>query len=127
MGQEADTWQYADLCTGGSSGNSRCDRASGKGAESGRTAGRAGRSASAGDAAVQAGRRGRIFYGRRCGGGYQPENDTPSSACVWRDSHRIGRTALEGMGADQGLGETTDDVSGGSSPQKTEEKTGADT
>lgn len=85
------------------------------------------RSASAGDAAVQAGRRRRIFYGRRCGGGYQPENDTPSSACVWRDSHRIGRTAFEGVGADQGMGKTTDDVSGGSAPQKTEEKTGADT
>ena len=38
MGQKADTWQHADLCTGGSGRNSRCDRASGKGAESGRTA-----------------------------------------------------------------------------------------
>ena len=40
---------------------------------------------------------------------------------------RIGRTAFEGVGADQGMGKTTDDVSGGSAPQKTEEKTGADT
>ena len=50
-----------------------------------------------------------------------------SRKMIRRHPHVFGETVFEGVGADQGMGKTTDDVSGGSAPQKTEEKTGADT